>query len=67
MADGIPCNSQSTLVGCVPMDSCRGAGESQLLAPARNTIMGLPCEGLGFLGLTFVCWLCIICCVVISG
>ena len=67
MADGIPCNSHPTLVGCVPTDSCRGAGESQLLTGSRNTIMGLPCEGPGFLGLTFVCLLCIVCCVVISG
>jgi len=56
VADGIPYNSHPTLVVCIPMDCCRGAGESQLSAPTRNTIMGLPCEGPWFLGLLFVFW-----------
>lgn len=42
-------------MACVPTDSCRGRGESQLLAGSRNTLMGSPCEGFCFLGLTFVC------------
>lgn len=55
MADGIPCNSQCTLVAWIPTDCYRGAGESQLLTGARNTIMGLPCEDPYFLGL----WYCL--------
>lgn len=66
MADGIPCNSQPTLVVCIPTDSCRGAGESRFLAGSRNTLMGLPCEDPGFLGWTFVVlcfclWFVIVC------
>lgn len=55
VADGIPYNSHPSLVACIPIDCRRGAGESQLSAPTRNAIMGLPYENHWFLGL----WYCL--------